>query len=544
MAEWYENCWENREWRFNHLYWIERKDLPPCRFRLNWAQKDFLQHLWYRNNILKARQLGFSTLVSLLILDGLLFKNNWKAGINDKTLVDAQEKLAKIRFAYDCLAQPPANGEDWLTDPSDRENIEKFSRSLHANANARFISNRADFAGRNSVRISCNIRGGTLQFLHISEFGAVAAANPGKARGILRGSINAVSADGIVVMESTHEGGPAGENYRLIREAMDNCGKKKLNNLEFRFFFYTWWRHPDYKIESPLPLVLSREQADYFADLEKNHGITLTDAQKRWYCAQWATQGVGVFQEYPSIPEEAWRAKVEGAIYAAILTDLRTEGRLNCSFEADDEHPLYVSWDIGMSDNTSLWLMQPGADGRFYLLDCHSTNNQPLSHYISVVRSWEAVHGQSIFKHFLPHDAAKRDPQLKSYADHLMAQGINPVILPRTNDLWLDIELTRRFLRHCVFHARCAETTKVNGIEAPSGLASLESYRTAPTGANGVVHEMPVHDSFSHAADSFRYMAVANDRGLIGRTGAPAIPHYKKPKIDLRRKPFEGRRGI
>ena len=77
----------------------------------------------------------------------------------------------------------------------------------------------------------------------------------------------------------------------------------------------------------------------------------------------------------------------EGAIYAAILTDLRTEGLLNCSFEADDEHPLYVSWDIGMSDNTSLWLMQPGADGRYYLLDCHSTNNQPLSHYISIIRS-------------------------------------------------------------------------------------------------------------------------------------------------------------
>ena len=83
----------------------------------------------------------------------------------------------------------------------------------------------------------------------------------------------------------------------------------------------------------------------------------------------------------------------------------------------------------------------------------------------------------------------------------------------------------------------------MNGIESPSGLASLESYRTAPTGANGVVHEMPVHDSFSHAADSFRYMAVANDRGLIGRTGAPAIPHYKKPKLEYR-KPFIGRRGI
>ena len=47
-------------WRLEHLYWIENKAGQLQRFSLNRAQRRLHERLWYRNDILKARQLGIS----------------------------------------------------------------------------------------------------------------------------------------------------------------------------------------------------------------------------------------------------------------------------------------------------------------------------------------------------------------------------------------------------------------------------------------------------------------------------------------------------
>ena len=60
-----------------------------------------------------------------------------------------------------------------------------------------------------------------MNILHVSEFGWVANNNPAKALEILSGGVNAVPMNGVVIMESTHEGGRYGENYRLMKEAME-----------------------------------------------------------------------------------------------------------------------------------------------------------------------------------------------------------------------------------------------------------------------------------------------------------------------------------
>ena len=86
-------------WRLEHLYWIENKAGQLQRFSLNRAQRRLHERLWYRNDILKARQLGISTYVAMLMLDMSLFRSNFHCGIIDKSLPDAQQKLAKLRFA-------------------------------------------------------------------------------------------------------------------------------------------------------------------------------------------------------------------------------------------------------------------------------------------------------------------------------------------------------------------------------------------------------------------------------------------------------------
>ena len=94
-------------WRLEHLYWIENKAGQLQRFSMNKAQRRLHEGLWYRNDILKARQLGISTYLALLMLDMSLFRSNFHCGIIDKSLPDAQAKLAKLHFAWDHLDYLP-----------------------------------------------------------------------------------------------------------------------------------------------------------------------------------------------------------------------------------------------------------------------------------------------------------------------------------------------------------------------------------------------------------------------------------------------------
>ena len=60
------------------------------------------------------------------------------------------------------------------------------------------------------------------------------------------------------------------------------------------------------------------------------------------------------------------------------------------------------------------------------------------------------------------------------------------------------IEEARQMLDHCVFdEEKCSE-----------GIAHLEQYRKEWNEKLGCYRDKPLHDSHSHAADAFRYLAV------------------------------------
>ena len=63
------------------------------------------------------------------------------------------------------------------------------------------------FANNSSIRVSTSMRSGTLQYLHISEYGQLCARFPDKAREIRTGALNAVQA-GQVVFIKIHRGRP------------------------------------------------------------------------------------------------------------------------------------------------------------------------------------------------------------------------------------------------------------------------------------------------------------------------------------------------
>lgn len=61
------------------------------------------------------------------------------------------------------------------------------------------------FGNNSSLRVSTSMRSGTLQLLHVSEFGKICAQYPDKAREIVTGALNTVEAGQFVVIESTAE---------------------------------------------------------------------------------------------------------------------------------------------------------------------------------------------------------------------------------------------------------------------------------------------------------------------------------------------------
>lgn len=521
--DWYDGCLADQKWRLNHLYYIKTKEQGIIRFQMNWAQDYLFEHLHTRNNILKARQLGMSTFTSMYILDSCLFIPNYEAGIVDKTDDDAKEKLRKIKTAFDFMLNPPsAVGYDHVEDETDRKMIAAFSKKIatmrKGDKKEPITKENAEFTNGSIITTGTSLRGGTYNFLHMSEFGYVAAHLPQKADELISGAGETVPTNGIIVMESTHEGAKNGRNYEIIKGAMENESKAVLDPLDFRFFFFTWWKQPEYRIKSINPLDTRLDA--YFASLEEQ-GIKLDEEQKRWYLAKERSLTDRMKTEYPSTPEEAFMARIEGAIYGTQISKLRSEGKTNHTFEADDYMPLFVSWDLGTNDNTSMWLFQPGNDGKFYVLDYYSNHDKDMMFYLTKAQEWERQYGQLISMHYLPHDSAQRGRwDGVSVLQHFIKRGFPAVNVPKTGDIWKGIYATRQMLKHCIFHSRVNKPPKVDDGEEPplSGMDCLEFYHTGGKGANGVIKDQPIHDETSHGADAFRIFAEALNHGMVGKT--------------------------
>lgn len=323
--------------------------------------------------------------------------------------------------------------------------------------------------------------------------------------------MNAVGKNSVVVMESTHEGGKAGLAYQLMEQAMEVVGKP-LSSLDFRFFFFSWLQHREYSLDGVEPR-LDDFLREYFADLKKRYGIELTEGQKAWYATQYRANGPEVKQEFPTVPEEALQTSVEGAIYGRWISTLRAEGRVAAEFEADDVAPIYASWDLGLSDFMAIWLWQV-IGGKYYVLDYIAGNNQAIDYYVGQIRMREKEYGP-ITLHLLPHDASRRDYSKTSFDAVLQKAGFRTAIVPRTSDIWTGINALRNMLRYCTFHERCSRRPEIDGQKYPSGIGSLEYYRSLPPGSNGCVREMPLHDACSHGADAARTFAEAVSHGMV-----------------------------
>jgi hypothetical protein len=98
-------------------------------------------------------------------------------------------------------------------------------------------------------------------------------------------------------------------------------------------------------------VVIEEQFRKYFDTLKETLGIELTPGQKAWYQKKAETQLADMKREFPSTPEEAFEASVEGAYYSELLAAAELQGRIG-EFPAVDGVPVDTSWDIGVGDDS------------------------------------------------------------------------------------------------------------------------------------------------------------------------------------------------
>lgn len=509
----------SRFWRLDNLYWLQDQNGKKVKFRLRWAQRDLLKGLWYFNMVLKVRQIGISTFVGLLQLDRSLFTKDHTSGIIDKTMDDAKKKLGKIEFAYDHLDDV----EDPRTAPLGALIKQAVKFKIKNTEEMEFTNGSKIWAGT-------SLRGGTVNFLHVSEFGYIASETPDKASEIASGSFNTVHPGNVIIVESTHEGGRYGLNYQLVRQSQATSPNPETP-LDWKFHFFPWHKEPLHTLPLYSPIKILKEHADYFAELERNTGIKLSPEQKHWYIKKAQTPGVDMARQYPGTSEEALQALRPGAIYGKEILALRQGGRIR-DFVIEGHGPLITAWDIGISDYCCIWLLQlVGLD--ILAVDYVTFHGEKPAYYAAKVMEWEKQYDRKVSKNYLPHDAAHviKMAGNKSWRDLLLQAGLSDiVVVPRTPDFWVGIQHLRSLLPRFYFHAtNCSKDIVLPGakIILPAGLSALSGYHTVVEAVGGKVVENPVHDQSSHGADALRTFAEAHSRGMLQGGTQTATEHRR-----------------
>jgi hypothetical protein len=265
---------------------IKNKNSQIIPFILNEPQQELYnkikelkqQHKPVRILILKARQMGFSTLTEAILFKEVVTRHNVNAGIITHEAKATNNLFAMSKLYYDNLPEP--------IKPSIR----------NRNAQELFFNNENN-TGLNS-KITCMTAGdgagrsGTYNFLHLSEFAFWSGDKKEAFISLMQTVPN--NENSMVIIESTANG------YEYFKELWDKAVRKES---DFIPFFIGWNKLKEYSMPYTGFTLTEEEKA-----LQSKYNVTLDQLEWRRWCIRNNCGGdVDVFkQEYPINPEEAF----------------------------------------------------------------------------------------------------------------------------------------------------------------------------------------------------------------------------------------------
>ena len=479
-------------WRIQNLYSI--KDEATGRsvhFDPRPEQLEVIRHIHEEPDvplyIIKSRRLGMSTALGVTMADSVAFNDGYQASLVEQKQETAWAKMRNI-IRHSVYSLPPGILESLeFVKANDGELAIKPAQQDPKDREETKIS---------SAYAGLTPRGGTINFLWVSEWGVIQHQDPPRSREIRTGALPAAR-KGVRVVETTWMGGKAGDLWELISPILSN-----LDGANGKVLFFPWHGDPScVRVKG----TVSLEIEEYFSELSARLNNQFSPDQKRWYAATAIEQGIFMRREYPSTLDEAFSAPVEGSIYGNELARAKVEGRIT-PFIADKSSPVYTCWDLGSLQNTSVCYFQMGPGGEIRILDFDVGYEGTLTERVAHMHR----KGYPLLKNLLPHDAVQTKTSGKNFHTELKESGLENIkIIPRTADAWIGINQTKQLFPRFVFRLPACERA----------LELLETYRVKTNTSGAWTTDDIVHDESSHVADSLRYVAEAISAGLIAGGG-------------------------
>jgi len=229
-------------------------------------------------------------------------------------------------------------------------------------------------------------------------------------------------------------------------------------------------------------------------------------------------------------------AAVLGAYYTAWIVQVRAEKRIQ-EVKVDAALPVHFAFDIGRTDDTSIWPFQVPWKA-LHVNGFHSSNGKDVGFYLEWLWAFLQERGAKLGKLYLPHDAKAKT--LASMGKSVMEQFIEGVekdghkipgvgwghveIVPNLS-VQDGIQAVRTMFPRVYFDKSC-DTDDSAGF---TGIEALSQYKREYDADHKVFREKPLHDWCSNPADAFRMLAVAYQ---AEKAAAPPPPPPKYP-LDL-----------
>ena len=257
-----------------------------------------------------------------------------------------------------------------------------------------------------------------------------------------------------------------------------------------------------------ITIIGTPKSEDAFYDIYKTAKQKMEDGDPEWFACMYKADETGILDEaelasmrdtmstnqYRAELLCDWGASISGAYYADQLEQLDGRGQIG-QVPHDEAMMVNTSWDLGVRDKTSVWFYQEDRAGNIRVIDCYQDSGEGLGFYVQMLQRKAVEEGYVYNDHLFPHDVDTRsmDLEARRRSDILRQLGIFPRVVPMRK-VAEGIEAVRALMPRCWFDA----------VKCEEGLKALRMYRVKETSG------LPLHDEFSHFADSFRYLAIGH----------------------------------
>ena len=203
--------------------------------------------------------------------------------------------------------------------------------------------------------------------------------------------------------------------------------------------------------------------------------------------------------QYQAEFECDFESAIIGAYFGKEMRQLTDQGRIT-DVEHDPMFKVNTAWDLGYSDDTSIWWYQV-IHGEIRVLDYHSSNGETVEYYTDLIQQKKRQYGYEYGIHWLPHD--DRAKTLASGGKSIIEQISNKIpieslkIVPSLS-LQDGIQASRMALQRSWFDHKC-----IDGIEC------LRQYQREYDEDKKVFRDKPRHDWTSHGSDAWRMLSIA-----------------------------------